>query len=128
VGSMTGRTVLALGLGLASLAGCHGGGGNRSGALTASEHKYCTLVKQFQDHLPARTADPQPEQFEAAMTEALQRNAKYFDDLQKVAPDEIRADVEKAIATLHRVAGGDISAYEGLDLTKADQWEEDHCR
>jgi hypothetical protein len=124
---MMGRKALAGVCGLVFLAGCHGNG-NRSNALTASEHKYCTLVKQFQDHLPPRSADPQPEQFEAAMNDALSRNAKYFDDLQKVAPDEIKADVVQAIATLRRVATGDISAYEGLNLTKADQWEEDHCR
>ena len=125
---MTGRKALALVVGLIFLAGCHGNGnGNRSNALTASEHKYCTLVKQFQDHLPARSTDPQPEKFEAAMNQALQRNAKYFDDLLKVTPAEIKPDVDKAISTLHRVAGGDISAYEGLDLSKADQWEADHC-
>ena len=35
--------------------------------------------------------------------------------------------MELAIATLRRVATGDVTAYEGLNLTKADQWEEDHC-
>jgi len=128
---MMGRRALALGLGLflglIGPAGCHGGKGNSSNALTTAERKYCTLVKQFKDHLPARAADPDPQQFTAAMTTALQRNAKYFDDLQKVAPAEIKPDVEKAIATLRQVATGDISAYDGLNLAKADQWEEDHC-
>ena len=103
------------------------GNGTRSGALTASERRYCTLVKQFSDHLPAKSADPQPEQFAAALTEALQRNAKYFDDLQKSAPAEIKPDVDKAIGSLRQAATGDIAAYDGLNLTKADQWEEDHC-
>jgi hypothetical protein len=127
VGSMTGKKALALGVALAAVAGCHGGNGNRSNALTTSERKYCTLVKEFKDHLPARSADPEPQQFTAAMTQALQKNAGYFDDLQKVAPAEIKPDVEKAIATLRQVATGDISAYDGLNLAKADQWEEDHC-
>jgi hypothetical protein len=117
----------AIGLaGLVGLAGCHGGG-TKSSALTASERKYCTLVKQFKDHLPNRSADPEPEQFTAAMSQSLQKNAKYFDDLQKNAPAEIKPDVEKAISTLRQVATGDISAYDGLDVSKADQWEEDHC-
>ena len=108
-------------------AGCHGNG-NKSSALTAAEHKYCTLVKQFQDHLPAKRSDPEPEQLASAMNEALQRNAKYFDDLLKVTPAEIKPDVEKAMAALRQVAAtGDLSAYEGVDLTKADQWEGDHC-
>jgi len=124
-----GKKALALVVGLVGLAGagCHGGNGNRSSALTTSERKYCTLVKQFKDHLPARSADPEPQQFTAAMTQTLQKNARYFDDLQKVAPAEIKPDVEKAIATLRQVATGDISAYDGLNLAKADQWEEDHC-
>ena len=119
--------LVAIGLiGLAGLAGCHGNG-TKSNALTASERKYCTLVKQFKEHLPDRSADPEPEQFTAAMNQSLRKNAKYFDDLQKVAPAEIKPDVEKAIATLRQVATGDISAYDGLDVSKADQWEEDHC-
>jgi hypothetical protein len=61
------------------------------------------------------------------MTDYVTKNAKYFQDLLKVTPAEIKPDVEKAIAVLRQVATGDISAYEGLDLTKADQWEEDHC-
>ena len=119
---------VAIGLtGVVGLAGCHsgGGGGNRSGALTTSEQKYCTLVKQFKT--PTFPKDPEPEQFAAIMTDYVAKNAKYFEDLLKVAPDEIKPDVEKAIATLRQVATGDISAYDGVDLTKADQWEEDHC-
>jgi hypothetical protein len=57
----------------------------------------------------------------------MTRNNKYFEDLIKVAPPEIKPNVEAAIAALRRVATGDIAAYEGLDLSKADQWEEDHC-
>ena len=105
-------------------AGCHGGGA-RSSALTTSEHKYCTLVKQFKT--PTFPKDPEPNQFSAVMTDYVARNAKYFEDLLKVTPAEIKPDVEKAISVLRQVATGDISAYEGLDLTKADQWEEDHC-
>jgi hypothetical protein len=111
--------------GLVGLAGCSGGDGNRSGALTTSEHKYCTLVKQFQ--APTFPKDPEPEQFTAIMADYVAKNAGYFDNLLKVTPAEIKPDVEKAIATLRQVATGDISAYDGLNLTKADQWEEDHC-
>ena len=103
---------------------CHGGG-SKSSALTTSEHKYCTLVKQFKT--PTFPKDPEPAQFSAIMTDYVTKNAKYFQDLLKVTPAEIKPDVEKAIAVLRQVATGDISAYEGLDLTKADQWEEDHC-
>jgi hypothetical protein len=116
---------LAVGLtGLLASAGCHGNG-NKSSALTASEHKYCTLVKQFQK--PTFPTNPEPEQFSAVMTDYVTRNAKYFDDLLKVTPAEIKPDVQKAISTLRQVATGDISAYDGLNLAKADQWEEDHC-
>jgi O6-methylguanine-DNA--protein-cysteine methyltransferase len=119
-------TALALAVGLSGLigAGCHGSGA-KSSALTASEHKYCTLVKQFQ--APTFPKDPEPEQFAAVMTDYVAKNSKYFDQLLKVTPAEIKPDVEKAIATLRQVATGDISAYEGLNLQKADQWEEDHC-
>ena len=61
------------------------------------------------------------------MTDYVAKNSKYFEQLLKVTPAEIKPDVEKAIATLRQVATGDISAYEGLNLEKADQWEEDHC-
>ena len=116
---------LAVGLtGLLASAGCHGNG-NGSSALTASEHKYCTLVKQFQK--PTFPNNPEPEQFSAVMTDYVTRNAKYFEDLLKVTPAEIKPDVQKAISTLRQVATGDISAYDGLNLAKADQWEEDHC-
>jgi hypothetical protein len=111
---------------LPALSACHGGG-VKTNALTASERKYCTLVKQFKDHLPDRSADPDPEQFTSAMAQAMQKDAKYFQDLQDVAPEEIKPDVVKAVATLRQVATGDIGAYEGLDVTKADQWEESHC-
>jgi hypothetical protein len=118
---------LAVGLtGLLASAGCHGNSnGNSSSALTASEHKYCTLVKQFQK--PTFPNNPEPDQFSAVMTDYVTRNAKYFEDLLKVTPAEIKPDVQKAISTLRQVATGDISAYDGLNLAKADQWEEDHC-
>ncbi len=119
--------VVAVGLvSLPALSACHGGG-VKTNALTAAQRRYCTLVKQFKDHLPDRSADPDPEQFTAAMSKAMQDNARYFEDLQDTAPDEIKPDVVKAIATLRQVAPGDIAAYDGLDVTKADQWEEDHC-
>jgi hypothetical protein len=101
------------------------GNGNSSGALTASEHKYCTLVKQFR--APTFPKDPAHEQFTAIMSDYVTKNAKYFEELLKVTPAEIKPDVDKAITTLRRVATGDISAYDGLDLTRADQWEGDHC-
>jgi len=111
--------------GLVGLAGCHGGNGNRSNALTTAERKYCTLVKQFK--APTFPKDPEPDQFAAIMANYVAKNAKYFEDLLKVTPAEIKPDVDKAISTLRRVATGDITAYDGLDLTKADQWEGDHC-
>jgi O6-methylguanine-DNA--protein-cysteine methyltransferase len=120
---------LAVALGVTSLAGLAGcrDSGNDSNALTASEHKYCTLVKQFKEHLPNISKDAAPEQFAAEMSASMTRNNKYFEDLLKVAPAEIKPDVEAAIAALRRVATGDITAYEGLNLTKADEWEEAHC-
>jgi hypothetical protein len=118
---------VALGVtGLVGLSGCRDSG-NDSSALTTSERKYCTLVKQFKEHLPAFSKDAPPEQFAAEMSASMTRNNKYFEDLIKVAPPEIKPNVEAAIAALRRVATGDIAAYEGLDLSKADQWEEDHC-
>lgn len=111
---------------LAILGGC-GGGDSDSGALTTSERKYCSLVKEFGSRMPSVPKDAEPELFTAQMSDSLEKNREYFDELIKVAPDEIKADVEKAITTLQRVAGGDITAYEGLDLTKADQWEENNC-
>jgi hypothetical protein len=111
---------------LTGLAGCRDRG-NDSGALTTSERRYCTLVKEFADHLPNVPKGSDPDQFTAAMSTSMAKGAKYFDDLQKVAPAEIKPDVDAAIAVLRRVATGDITAYEGLNLTKADQWEEDHC-
>jgi hypothetical protein len=118
---------VALGVtGLVGLSGCRDSG-NDSSALTTSERKYCTLVKQFKEHLPAFSKDAPPEQFAAEMSASMTRNNKYFEDLLKVTPAEIKPNVEAAIAALRRVATGDITAYEGLDLSKADQWEEDHC-
>jgi hypothetical protein len=108
------------------LAACDGGD-NDSGALTTSERKYCTLVKQFGSKMPTVPKDAEPEQFTAQVSGSLAKNTEYFNDLLKAAPAEIKPDVEKAISTLQRVAGGDITAYEGLDLTKADEWEEAHC-
>lgn len=122
--------VLAVAVGVAALvglAGCDGGGDSDSAALTASESKYCSLVKQFKSKLPAVPKDSEPQEFTSLMAESMAKNAKYFEDLVKAAPDEIKANVEAAITALRRVATGDITAYEGLDLTKADQWEEDHC-
>ncbi|MEW6476822.1 MAG: hypothetical protein AB1679_31585 [Actinomycetota bacterium] len=110
-----------------AVAGCGGGGDSDSAALTTSERRYCELVKQFGSRMPDVPRDAEPELFTARMSDALAKNTEYFDELVKVAPDEIKKDVEKAITTLQRAAGGDIAAYEGLDLTKADQWEEDHC-
>jgi len=120
---------LAVALGMTSLMGltaCRDRG-NDSSALTTSERKYCTLVKQFKDHLPKVSKDADPEEFTAAMSTSMAKGAKYFDDLQRTPPAEIKPDVEKAIAALRQVSTGDIAAYEGLDLSKADQWEEDHC-
>jgi hypothetical protein len=114
-------------VGLVGLAACSSNGGDDSGALTTSERKYCSLVKQFKDRMPNVGKDAEPEQFIAQMSDSMQKNTDYFNELLKVAPAEIKPDVEKAIAALQRVAGGDITAYDGLDLTKADQWEESHC-
>lgn len=118
--------LMAVLVALVVLAGCNDGNGD-SGALTTSQRKYCTLVKQFGDRMPTVPKDAEPEQFTAQMSDSLAKNTDYFNELLKVAPDEIKADVEKAISTLQRVAGGDISAYDGLDLSKADEWEEAHC-
>jgi O6-methylguanine-DNA--protein-cysteine methyltransferase len=112
---------------LVGLAACSNGGDSDSGALTTSERKYCTMVKQFKDRMPTVPKDAEPEQFIAQMSESMRKNNDYFNELLKVAPTEIKADVEKTIAALQRVAGGDITAYDGLDLTKADEWEEAHC-
>ena len=114
-------------VGLVGLAACSKNGGDDSGALTTSERKYCSLVKQFKDRMPNVGKDAEPEQFIAQMSDSMQKNTDYFNELLKVAPAEIKPDVEKAIAALQRVAGGDITAYDGLDLTKADQWEESNC-
>jgi hypothetical protein len=108
------------------VAGC-GGDDNDSGALTTSERKYCSLVKQFASRMPNVPKDSEPELFTAQMSDSLVKNTDYFNELVKVAPTEIKADVEKAISALQRVAGGDIAAYDGLDLSKADDWEEAHC-
>lgn len=108
------------------LAGCDDGDSD-SAALTSSERRYCELVKQFKSRMPNVPKDAEPEIFTAQMSDSLQKNTEYFNELIKAAPDEIKADVEAAISTLQRVAGGDIAAYDGLDLTKADQWEEDNC-
>lgn len=112
-------------IGLVGLAGCDGDDDGGSGALTASEKKYCSLVKQFRT--PTFPENPDPEQFTQIMGDYVAKNAKYFEDLVKAAPGEIKSDVEKAVATLRQVATGDVTAYEGLNLAKADQWEEDHC-
>jgi len=114
---------LAVALGVTSLLGlgaCRDSG-NDSGALTTSERKYCTLVKQFKSHMPAISKDADPEEFSAEMSASIAKSNQYFEDLQKVAPAEIKPDVEAAIAALRRVATGDITAYEGLNLAKADQ-------
>lgn len=119
--------VVAIGLsGLLGLAGCNDGDGGSS-ALTASERKYCSLVKQFKDRTPTFPKDAEPEQFAAIMSKSVTDNAQYFEDLVAAAPAEIKADVEAAIAAFRRAATGDITAYDGLNLAKADQWEEDHC-
>lgn len=112
---------------LVGLVACNSGGDSDSGALTTSERKYCELVKQFKSRMPNVGKDAEPEQFIAQMSDSMQKNSDYFNELLQAAPGEIKADVEKAISALQRVAGGDITAYDGLDLTKADQWEESHC-
>jgi hypothetical protein len=114
-------------LGLVALGACDNGRGSESKALTTSERKYCTLVKEFASRMPNVPKDTEPEIFTAQMSDSLAKNSDYFNDLLKVTPAEIKPDVEKAISALQRVAGGDITAYDGLDLSKADQWEEDHC-
>ena len=116
------KTVLTLAMGLMGLAACHSGGdGNRSGVLTASEQKYCTLVKQFKT--PTFPKDPEPDQFAAIMTEYVAKNSKYFE----AAPegDSGRDQARRGEGDLDpaAVATGDITAYDGLNLEKADQWE-----
>lgn len=118
--------ILAVLVGLMVMGGCKGGDSD-SGALTSSERKYCTLVKQFKDRMPTVPKDAEPELFIAQMSDSMRKNTDYFNDLLTAAPAEIKPDVEKAISALQRVAGGDITAYDGLDLTKADEWEESHC-
>ena len=108
------------------MAGCDDGDSD-SAAMTTAERKYCELVKQFPSRMPTVPKDAEPELFTAQMSDSLAKNTEYFNELIQAAPAEIKEDVEKAITTLQRVAGGDITAYDGLDLTKADQWEEDHC-
>ena len=121
--------VVAVGLsGLLGASGCSDDGDDGgSSALTASERKYCSLVKQFKDRAPTFPKDADPEQFAAIMSKSVTDNAEYFEDLVAAAPAEIKTDVEAAIAAFRRAATGDITAYDGLNLAKADQWEEDHC-
>jgi len=117
--------LLAATIFLVILAGCNDGDSD-SAALTTSERRYCELVK-FKARMPNVPKDAEPEIFTAQMSDSLQTNADYFNELIEAAPAEIKTDVEAAISALQRVAGGDITAYDGLDLTKADQWEEDNC-
>jgi hypothetical protein len=85
--------ILCVLVALMLLAGCKDGDSD-SGALTTSERKYCTLVKQFKDRMPTVPKDADPEQFIAQMSESMRKNTDYFNDLMKAAPSEIKADVE----------------------------------
>ncbi len=114
------RAIAAAGLIVASVvAGCGGDD------LSASEKRYCRLVEKFAT--PTLPKDSEPEQFTQVMSQYVVDNEAYFAQLIDNAPKEIKPDVEKAIVALRRVAAGGIEAFDDLDTSKADKWEEDHC-
>ncbi len=78
------------------------------------ETRFCQLVREldrkaegaFMD-LPA---DASPEQVRKAMEYFASNSAVELDEIQRVAPARIRADLRVAVAAQRQAAGGDVGA------------------
>lgn len=109
-------------LAVASLGGC-----SEDDTRSAAVGRYCRLSNEFQG-LP-RAPDAEPEQFQENMARYLAANDEYFDDLVKAAPDKVKADWETLIASLRRVAAGELQAFDDLNQagSRIIAYEEKNC-
>ncbi|MEX2194896.1 MAG: hypothetical protein WD844_06385 [Thermoleophilaceae bacterium] len=106
--------VLAALIALLGLAAC---GGDDNGettsradaAATPDVGRYCQLVKELdargEEHFASLGEDASAEDFEAAERGFVERYEAELDELQRVAPTEIKADAEKLLAAMRQRAG-----------------------
>jgi hypothetical protein len=110
---------------LVGLAGC--GGDDDDASASGNVKKYCELSEKLSDKFDAFKADTE-EELVAGMKKVVEDNKDLFDDLDKVVPDEIRADFDKAIGAIKAAAKGDTKSLQDLpDTSKMDEFDEKNC-
>ncbi|HEX5097721.1 MAG TPA: hypothetical protein VFX21_16995 [Acidimicrobiia bacterium] len=88
----------------AGLAACSGGGSGGPTALTASPEAACTLIGRLSDtgELVEKADISDPEAFESALDDAVAKYVATIDDLRKVAPDDLRDDLDRLQAAVEQ--------------------------
>lgn len=104
---------LAALIALLGLAACGGDDNDettsRAAAAGPDVGRYCQLVKELdakgEEHFASLGEDATPEEFQAAERRFVERYQPDLDELQRVAPIEIKADAEKLLAAMRQRAG-----------------------
>ena len=78
-------------------------------AATEDVDRYCALTRQLdadgERFFANLNEDSTPAEFQAAERRLAEHFAEKFDELQRVAPAQIKTDVSKVLAALHKRAG-----------------------
>ena len=105
---------LAALIALLGLAACGGDDNDdeRAGRDTAAAPdvgRYCQLAKELdakgEEHFASLGEDASPKEFQAAERRFVERYRAQLDELHRVAPTEIKADVDKVLAAMRQRAG-----------------------
>lgn len=78
-------------------------------AAAGDVNRYCALTRQLdaegEQFFTDLDEDSSPSEFQAAERRMVEHSADELDELQRVAPGQIKSDVRKVVAALHERAG-----------------------
>lgn len=98
-----------------------------SGGGGGDVKKYCEISNKLDDAFPEDAEAETPEEIAAVFKKFIDDHADEFEQMKNAAPNDIRPEVEAALAVFDDVAGGDLSGLEDFDTTKVDDFEEENC-
>ncbi|MBW3609009.1 MAG: hypothetical protein KY463_11755 [Actinobacteria bacterium] len=106
-------------------------------AAAGDTERYCALTRRLdaegEQFFAGLDEDSSPQEFEAAERRMAENFADEFDELQRAAPPQIKTDVRKLLAAIHKRAGLqpqiEISEAEAAAAEKRIQaFEKRHCK
>jgi hypothetical protein len=88
--------------------------------------RYCELSEEL-DNIEEPAEAETEEELAQTMKDFLSDHKDLIEDITAAAPDEIKADIEKAFDALRRIGEGDMAAASEFDPDKVDAFNEENC-